>query len=124
MIQVRIGQEEKEFISYVEKALSKLAKEEYAAFLGMFDSRRVSIDGLILALKYLEEDCPITKIDDPTKIKCSEQRISIQQYNDGSGYHMDYDLTTDGELNDLTIQIEFLKHGIDYSVSLEDLHTM
>lgn len=124
MIQVRIGQEEKEFISYVEKALSKLAIEEYATFLGMFDSSRVSIDGLILALRYLEEDCPITKIDDPTKIKCSEQRISIQQYNDGSGYHMDYDLTTDGELNDLTIQVEFLKHGIDYSVSLEDLHTM
>ena len=29
MIQVRIGQEEKEFISYIEKALSK---EEYIAF--------------------------------------------------------------------------------------------
>ena len=124
MIQVRIGHEEKEFISYVEKALSKLAKEEYAVFLDMFDSSRVSIDGLILALGYLHEDRPITKIDDPTKIKCSEQRISIRQYNDGSGYHMDYDLTTDGEPNDLTIQIEFLKHGVDYSVTLEDLHTM
>lgn len=124
MIQVGIGQEEKEFISYVERALSKLAKEEYAAFLVMFDSSRVSIDGLILALRYLDEDWPITKIDDPTKIKCSKQRISVRKYNDGSGYHMDYDLTTAGELNDLTIQVEFLKHGVDYSVSLEDLHTM
>lgn len=124
MIQVRIGQEEKEFISYIEKALSKLAKEEYTAFLDMFDSSRVSNDGLILALKYLDEDCPIMKIDDPTKIKCSGQHISIKQYNDGSGYYMDYDLTTDGEVNDLTIHVEFLKHGVDYSVSLEDLHTM
>lgn len=46
MIQVKTGQEEKEFISYIEKALSKLAKEEYVAFLDMFDSSRVSNDGL------------------------------------------------------------------------------
>lgn len=37
---------------------------------------------------------------------------------------MEYDLTTDGELNDLTIQIEFLKHGTDYLVSLEDMYTL
>lgn len=29
-------------------------------------------------------------------------------YKDGSGFHVDYDLTTDGELNDLTLQMEFL----------------
>ena len=29
-------------------------------------------------------------------------------YNDGSGFHMDYGLTTDSELNDLTLQMEFL----------------
>ena len=124
MIQVRIGQEEKEFISHIEKALSKLAKEEYTAFLDMFDSSRVSDDGLILALRYLNEDRPIMKIDDPMKIKCPGQRISIGQYNDGSGYYMDYDLTTNGELNDLTIHVGFFKHGVDYSVSLEDLRTM
>lgn len=124
MLQVRKGHEEKEFTSYIEKALSKLAKEEYAAFLEMFDSSRVSDDGLILALRYLNEDGPIMKIDDPTKVKCSGQRIDIVKYNDGSGYYMDYDLTTDGELNDLTLQVEFIKHGVDYSVSLEDLHTM
>lgn len=124
MIQVRIGQEEKEFISHIEKSLSKLAKEEYTAFLDMFDSSRVSDDGLILALRYLNEDRPIMKIDDPTKIKCPGQRISIGQYNDGSGYYMDYDLTTNGELNDLSIHVGFFKHGVDYSVSLEDLRTM
>lgn len=124
MIQVRTGQEEKEFTLYVEKTLSKLAKEEYAAFLDMFDSSRISPDGLLLALRYLDEDWPITRIDDPAMVKCSKQRINIQPYNDGSGYHMDYDLTTDGELNDLTIQVEFQKQGADYLVSLEDLHTM
>lgn len=28
--------------------------------------------------------------------------------NDDSGFHVDYDLTTDGELNDLTLQMDFL----------------
>lgn len=124
MIQVEMGREKEGFISYVEKSLSQLAAEEYDIFLNMFDHSRISRDGLILALKYLDPDWPITKIDDPMKTKCEGQCIGVVQYNDGSGYHMDYDLTTDGELNDLTIQIEFLKHGDDYSVSLEDLHTL
>jgi len=29
-------------------------------------------------------------------------------YRDGSGFWADYELTTDGELNDLTLQMEFL----------------
>ena len=124
MLQVMTGHEEKDFTCYIEKALSILAKEEYAAFLDMFDSSRVSNDGLILALRYLNEDGPIMKIDDPTKVKCSGQWINIGKFNDGSGYYMDYDLTTGGELNDLTLHVEFLKQGVDYSVSLEDLHTM
>lgn len=28
-------------------------------------------------------------------------------YKDGSGFHVDYDLTTGGELNDLTLQMDF-----------------
>jgi len=35
-------------------------------------------------------------------------QMTIFIYNDNSGFAVDYDLTTDGELNDLTLQIEFL----------------
>lgn len=37
---------------------------------------------------------------------------------------MDYDLTTNGELNDLTIQIDFLKKENGYIAVLDDLHTL
>ncbi len=37
---------------------------------------------------------------------------------------MDYDLTTDGKVNDLTIQVEFRKEGNGYIVLLDDLHAM
>lgn len=35
-------------------------------------------------------------------------QLECYVFNDGSGFHMDYDLTTDGELNDLTLQMRFL----------------
>lgn len=35
-------------------------------------------------------------------------QLSCIVYKDGSGFHADYDLTTDGELNDLTLQMDFL----------------
>lgn len=34
--------------------------------------------------------------------------MSFTIYRDGRGFSADYDLTTDGELNDLTLQMEFL----------------
>ena len=55
---------------------------------------------------------------------CIDQEIDVFILRDGSGYCMDYDLTTDGEINDLTLQIEFLKKGDGYIVSLDDLHTL
>ena len=35
-------------------------------------------------------------------------QLSCILYRDGRGFSADYDLTTDGELNDLTLQMEFL----------------
>lgn len=79
---------------------------------------------MILALKYLDESRPTLKIDDPIKRKCENRQIDIMLYKSGRGYAMDFDLTTNGELNDLTIQFEFLVEAEGYSVSLVDLHTL
>ena len=57
-------------------------------------------------------------------MKNQNQEIYLVALRDGSGYCMDYDLTTDGEMNDLTLQVEFLKKGDGYIVSLDDLHTL
>ena len=35
-------------------------------------------------------------------------QMTVYIYNDGSGFAVDYDFTTNGELNDLTLQMEFL----------------
>ncbi|MCM1541515.1 MAG: hypothetical protein NC121_09645 [Blautia sp.] len=112
------------FIPYIEQAVSKLAVQDYSAFLDMFDSSRLSEEDMISALKFLDDDWPVTRIDDPLITKCEKRRIDIFQYNDGSGYHIDYDLSTDGERNDLTLSCEFLKTADGYYVSVLDLHTL
>lgn len=124
MVYAEKGKERECFITFVENALGKLAKEKYTSFLSLFDSSQMTEQELIFALKYLDETQPVTKIDDLALMKDKHQMVDLIAFRDGSGYHMDYDLTTDGELNDLTIQIEFLKTEKGYIVSLDDLHTL
>lgn len=124
MVKIKHRQEKEGIVSFIEHTLSLLAEEKYDDFLAMYDSSRISRDGLLLALRYLDVNSQVVKIDDPMKVECSKKCIDIGQYKNGSGYWVDYDLTTDGRLNDLTIQVEFLKQGVEYFVTLEDLHTL
>ena len=125
MIYAEKGKEQECFIDFAEKALGILAQEKYRDFLAVFDNCRIlTEEDLISALQYLDETRPVLKIDDPKQVKSQNQEIYLVALRDGSGYCMDYDLTTDGEMNDLTLQVEFLKEGDGYIVSLDDLHTL
>lgn len=124
MIYAEKGKEQECFVDFVEKALGILAQEKYHDFLAVFDNSRILTEDLISALQYLDETRPVLKIDDPKQVKNQNQEIYLVALRDGSGYCMDYALTTDGEINDLTLQIEFLKKGDGYIVSLDDLHTL
>jgi len=124
MIKVRNSHEIEDFILFIEQSLSLLAEEKYDDFLAMYDSSRISKEGLLLALRYLDDSRPIVKVDDPMKVECSGLCIDTGRFKDGSGYWIDYDLATNGEPNDLTIQVVFLKQGTDYSAVLSDLCTL
>lgn len=124
MIYAEKGKEQDCFIDFAEKALGMLAKEKYGAFLAVFDSSRLTEQDLTSALQYLDETRPVLKIDDPARVKGKKKEIGLVALCDGSGYRMDYDLTTDGEKNDLTLQLEFLRKGNGYTVSLDDLHVL
>lgn len=124
MIYAEEGKEQERFIDFAENALGILAREKYSDFLAVFDRSRLTEQDLCLALKFLDETRPTVKIDDPVLLKNRPQRIDILAYTNGRGYCMDYDLTTNGEPNDLTVQIEFLKKDNGYFVELADLHTL
>ena len=96
MIKVETGKEKDCFVAYIEQALAKLSIEDDDAFLSLFDTSRLS----------------------------NKQDIYLEAFDDSSGYFMDYDLMTDGELNDLTLQVEFIKKENGYFVVLNDLRTL
>jgi len=123
MIYVEQGKEQDVFIGFIKDALGKLAKEDHTSFLSMFD-RGMTEPELILCLQYLDETRPVLKIDDPTQVKNQNPSVDLFVFRDGSGYHMDHDLTTNGERNDLTLQVEFLKEKDGYVVVLDDLHAL
>lgn len=52
------------------------------------------------------------------------EQLSIIYYSNGVGLHVDYDLTTNEQLNDLTLQMEFLYDGDSLIAKLEGLHVM
>ncbi len=124
MIYTEEGKEQDSFIDFVEKALGILSEEKYSEFLAMFDSSRLEEQDLILALRYLDDTRPVLKIDNPLLVKDKHQSTDFFAFNDGSGYSLDYDLTTNGEINDLTIQISFLKKENGYFVEFDDLHAL
>lgn len=121
---VENGKEQACFTAFVEDALGVLARQDYPAFLSRFDSSRLTERDLRLALRYLDETRPVLKIDYPAQVKSRHPEIYFGSFHDGSGYYMDYDLTTNGARNDLTLQVEFLKEKDGYTAALEDLHTL
>lgn len=52
-------------------------------------------------------------------------QIEFYHYNNGGGFRVNYDLTTDKELNDLTLQMEFIFDiGNILKAKFLDLHVM
>lgn len=52
------------------------------------------------------------------------QQLNFFHFNNGSGFAVDYDLASDGERNDLTLQMEFLYEGEGLRAVFLDLHMM
>lgn len=124
MVYAEKGKEQESFIAFIEHALGILSAENYSSFLAQFDSSRLSEQDLILALRYLDETRPVLKVDNPVLVTNRYQEECLAPFSDGGGFYLDYDLTTNGVGNDLTIQVAFLKEGDGYRVILEDLHTL
>ncbi len=50
----------------------------------------------------------IDKYETYSKFTGNKSRLNAYVYNDGSGFSLDYDFTTDGEVNDMTLQMSFV----------------
>ena len=60
----------------------------------------------------------------PNYDKSLYHQFSVYLYNDGSGFEVDYDLTTDSEINDLTLIMEFLFADSGVKAYIVDIHVL
>ena len=51
-------------------------------------------------------------------------QCALYEFDDDTGFAVDYDLTTDGDWNDWTLQMEFLYDGDFLKVILSDIHIL
>lgn len=51
-------------------------------------------------------------------------QLNFYHYDDGSGFHVDYDLASGGELTVMTLQMEFLYEGEGLRAVFLDVHMM
>ena len=65
---------------------------------------------------YDEYDVPFTG---------NRPRIDVYVFDNGEGFAVDYDLSTDGQPNDLTLQIRFFNNGNGgYNAFVDDCHVL
>lgn len=69
MVKLNTDKKKEGIVSFIEHTLSLLAEERYDDFLAMYDSSRISRDGLLLALRYLDVNSQVVKIDAPMKVE-------------------------------------------------------
>ena len=58
----------------------------------------------------------------PNYDKSLYHQFSVYLYNNGTGFEVDYDLTTDSEINDLTLIMEFLFIDNGVKANIVDIH--
>ena len=60
----------------------------------------------------------------PQYDKSLYHQFSVYLYNNGNGFEVDYDLTTDSEINDLTLIMEFLFADNGVKAYIVDIHVL
>ena len=112
------------------QVVDRLAEQKYAALAEVCSLQSLTAEQLQdLVTGYLmENNLPhIDPYNAPChfKPKYEYHQASGDFYNDNSGFWLDYDLTTDSQLNDLTLQMSFLfgKQG-QLKPFLLDIHVL
>lgn len=96
----------------VKEIVDCISEKRYADIEKYAEFERISLSDLT---ELIEDYLKMNELPymDRFEVPCSfnpqyeYHQLSCYIYNDGSGFHVDYGLTTDGELNDLTLQLDF-----------------
>lgn len=120
MIKYEVGKEKISAGKIVEQVVNAISEENYSKIAEIVD----------------ELDCwSISEIEECAEgfksindLECFDNyeyhQLSFYKWDDGKGMSCDYDLTTDGDLNDLTLMIDFYFEKNMLKSIFKDLHVL
>lgn len=104
---------------HAKKIVNAIAEADYESIEEHIDDMdNWSTDSLAEVIENFKEEKNIEKIDKYNKGNEHNQEI-IDIYSDKSGCSYEYALTTDGEPNDLVLNLEFKFEGKEFKVVFE-----
>jgi len=130
VIKYEVGKEKISAEKIVEQVVNAISEKNYSKIAEI-------VDGLDCWIISEIEECAegfksINDLEcfDSYGIPCSFRpkyeyhQLSFYKWNDGKGMSCDYDLTTDGDLNDLTLMIDFYYEENMLRSVFKDLHVL
>ena len=131
-----LGSEETQAREIAEKVINAIADsnyelvEEIVDHMGEFDWTVADLEEFAENFKEDNELGYFDRYDVPCdfnviyKDGSHFEQEQIYTLNDGSGFRYEYSLTTDGNLNDLTLMLHFAYKGDCIEVSFYDIHVL
>ena len=120
-------QNEKKVIEVLKKILRAIHLNNYSDIMDCVDGSEV--DDVRELLKYIDDSLQLNyfnKIDE-YGVECNfhpnyeYSQLQVYEFNDQTGFAVEYQMTSDSELVDLTLQLEFLYQEDGYKITSIDV---
>ena len=126
MIPYTLDTIEHDIIECMKKLVNALSEKDYDGFYALLDASVWTLEDL-KEFAELNLEMDIDKFGTPlhhVEKAGAYDQCALYEFDDDTGFAVDYDLTTDGDWNDWTLQMEFLYEGDFLKVILSDIHIL
>ena len=120
-------QNEEKVIEVLKKILRAIHLKNYRDIMDCVDGSEV--DDVRELLEYIDDSLQLNDFDkiDEYGVECNfhptyeYSQLQVYEFNDQTGFAVEYQMTSDSELVDLTLQLEFLYQEDDYKITSIDV---
>ena len=117
----------KKVIEVLQKILRAIHLNNYRDIMDCLDGSEV--DDVRELLEYIDDSLQLNNFDkiDEYGVECNfhpnyeYSQLQVYEFNDQTGFVVEYEMTSDSELVDLTLQLEFLYNNDGYKITSIDV---
>lgn len=118
---------EEKVIEVLKKILRAIHLNNYSEIMDCIDSSEV--DDVRELLEYIDDSLQLNDFDkiDEYGVECNfhpnyeYSKLQVYEFNDQTGFAVEYQMTSNSELVDLTLQLEFLYNEDGYKITSIDV---